>query len=101
MGEVKPWRGAAAAGSEAAPGTHASDLSQVFSYPSLGALFEGGSAQPLAEMRARLSRTHQDLERVVRQGPRDDAARAALAARAYGIAAALLDELERLRDGAK
>ena len=80
-----------------------SDLSSVFNYPSLGQLFDAGDARPLEEMRARLTRTGQDLERVVRQGPKEDAERAARAARAVAVTLQFLDDLERLRreDGRK
>lgn len=74
-----------------------SDLSSVFNYPSLGQLFDAGDARPLEEMRARLNRTGQDLERVVRQGPKEDAERAARAARAVAVTLQFLDDLERLR----
>ena len=74
-----------------------SDLSSVFNYPSLGQLFDAGDARPLEEMRARLTRTGQDLERVVRQGPKEDAERASRAARAVAVTLQFLDDLEKLR----
>ncbi|HWS86726.1 MAG TPA: hypothetical protein VN282_07165 [Pyrinomonadaceae bacterium] len=74
-----------------------SDLSSVFNYPSLGQLFDAGDTRQLEEMRARLTRTGQDLERVVRQGPKEDAERAARAARAVSVTLKFLDDLERLR----
>jgi hypothetical protein len=74
-----------------------SDLSTVFNYPSLGQLFDADDARPLEEMRARLARTSQDLERVVRQGSKDDAERATRAARAVAVTQQFLDDLERLR----
>ena len=48
-------------------------------------------------MRARLTRTHQALERVIRQGAQEDADRAARAARAYTATLTLLDNLEQLQ----
>lgn len=79
-----------------------SDLSTVFNYPSLGQLFDSGGERQLEEMRAKLTRTSQDLERVVRQGPKDDAARAARAARGVAVTLQFLDDLERLRrEGAR
>ncbi len=77
----------------------AADLSSLLHYPSLGRLFEGPDTQALEEMRARLARTNQDLERVLRQGPKEDAERAARASRAVGVTLALLDELEKLKRG--
>ena len=77
------------------------DLSSLLNYPSLGRLFEGTDTQPLEEMRARLARTNQDLERVLRQGPKEDAERAGRASRAIGVTLALLEELEQVwRSGA-
>ncbi|HEX8474459.1 MAG TPA: hypothetical protein VF666_10530 [Pyrinomonadaceae bacterium] len=82
----------------AAPNDNYTDLSSLFHYPSLGRLFEGAtSASALAEMRSRLTRSHQELERVVRQGTPEDAARATRAARAYAVTLSLLDELEKLQ----
>ena len=73
------------------------DLSTLFNFPTLGRLFEGTDTQPLAEMRARLESTRQEIERVVRQGSKEDAARAARANEAYKTALSLLDKLEEIR----
>jgi hypothetical protein len=73
------------------------DLAGLFNYPSLGRLLEGGDPRALEEMRTRLARTGQELERVVRQGPREDAERAARAARAVTLTLQLLDTLDRMR----
>ncbi|MBV8859308.1 MAG: hypothetical protein JOZ02_20420 [Acidobacteria bacterium] len=73
------------------------DLAGLFNYPSLGRLLEGGDPRALEEMRARLARTNQELERVVRQGTREDADRAARAARAVTLTLALLDTLDGMR----
>ena len=75
----------------------AGDLSSVFNYPSLGQLFDADDTRPLEELRARLQRTSQDLERVVRQGPKTDAERASRAARAVAVTLRFLDDLEQLR----
>jgi hypothetical protein len=77
-----------------APGA---DLAGLFNYPSLGRLLEGGDPRALEEMRGRLTRTNQELERVVRQGTREDAARAERAARAVTLTLALLDSLDGMR----
>lgn len=80
----------------------ASDLASVFNYPSLGQLFDGTDTRALEDMRARLTRTGQDLERVVRQGPKEDAERAARAARAVTVTLQFLSDLEQMRrEGAK
>ena len=75
----------------------AADLAGLFNYPSLGRLLEGGDPRALEEMRGRLARTNQELERVVRQGTREDADRAARAARAVTLTLGLLDSLEAMR----
>ena len=77
------------------------ELAGLFNYPSLGRLVEGGDPGALEEMRGRLARTGQELERVIRQGPREDADRAARAARAVTLTLELLETLEGMRrDGA-
>ena len=78
-------------------GEQTDDLAGLFNYPSLGRLLEGGDPRALEEMRARLARTNQELERVVRQGTREDADRAARAARAVTLTLALLDSLDGMR----
>ncbi len=75
----------------------AANLAGLFNYPSLGRLLEGGDPRALEEMRGRLARTNQELERVVRQGTREDADRAARAARAITLTLSLLDTLEGMR----
>lgn len=91
-------RGSASGGNDAATDASA-DLSSLFNYPSLGKLFEGQNADAsLADMRTRLARTNQDLERVIRQGSKEDAERAAKVTRAFAITLAFLSELEELRN---
>ncbi|HEX5709289.1 MAG TPA: hypothetical protein VFX96_18440 [Pyrinomonadaceae bacterium] len=83
---------------ESAPAdSSAADLSSVFNYPALGQLFDSTDTRALEEMRARLARTGQDLERVVRQGPKEDAERASRAARAVNVTLEFLNELEKMR----
>ncbi|HEV2763181.1 MAG TPA: hypothetical protein VGV38_09310 [Pyrinomonadaceae bacterium] len=79
------------------PAPSAEDLSSLLNYPSLGRLFEGSDTRALEEMRTRLGRTNQDLERVVRQGSKEDAERAGRASRAVAATLTFLDELEQLR----
>ena len=96
-GNSSHTRASTAPPAEGAP----ADLSSLLHYPSLGRLFEGADSQALEETRARLRRTSQDLERVIRQGPREDAERAVRAARAVSVTLELLDSLEQIRrDGA-
>jgi hypothetical protein len=82
--------------------TDAPDLSSLYHYPALGGLFEQPDSPQLAEMRGRFSRSTQALERVLRQGTKDEAERAARALRAYETVAGLFDDLQKLqREGAK
>ena len=81
---------ASAAGSE--PG--ASGLESLLTYPSLARLFETQDPKALDDMRSRLERTRQSLERVVRQGPAADSISAARILSAYDLALSLLQELE-------
>ena len=81
-----------------APGSDSpADLAEIFNYPSLGKLFDDADPRALGEMRERLTRTGQDLERVVRQGPKEDAERAARAVRAVNLTLEFLGDLEKLR----
>ena len=82
---------------EASSATAPADFSALFNFPSLGRLFEGTDAEPLREMRARLERTRQELERVIRQGSKEDAERASQANEAYQTTLALFDKLEEIR----
>ena len=89
-------KGAQRAGQTPA-GESAAGLSSLLNYPALGRLFESPRGPALAEMRERLRRTNQDLERVIRQAPKDEADRAARVARAYAVTLALLDEAEEIK----
>ena len=88
-GRTNETTGEAAAGS--------SDLSSLLNYPSLGRLFEGTDSSALEDSRGRLDRTNQDLERVVRQGTKEDADRASRASRAVLLTLSFLGDLDQLR----
>ena len=82
--------------------TDSPDLSSLYHYPSLGGLFEQPDSPQLAEMRERFSQSKQALERVLRQGTKDDAERAKRVLRAYEAVSGLFDDLQKLqREGAK
>lgn len=72
----------------------AEDLSAFFKFPSLGRLFQSADRTALAEMRHQLTQTNQHLERVIRQGAKEDSDRAVLISRAYDLTLTLLEELE-------
>ena len=99
MSTLRRGSGAQETSAAAAGGAEekAPDLAGLFNYPSLGRLLEGGDPRALEEMRGRLARTNQELERVVRQGTREDADRAARAARAVALTLALLESLDGMR----
>jgi hypothetical protein len=78
----------------AADGSGASGLESLLTYPSLARLFETQDSKALDDMRSRLERTRQSLERVVRQGPSADSTRAARILSAYDLTLSLLQELE-------
>src|SRR5262245_20161863 len=75
-------------------GERVSVVEALLTYPSLARLFETQDAKALDDMRSRLYRTRQNLERVVRQGPSSDANRAARILGAYDLALLLLKDLE-------
>jgi hypothetical protein len=76
----------------------AENLASIFKYPSLDSLFEGDGSG-LTEMRQRLMRTNQELERLIRHGSTEDARRATMISRAYQVTLSLLDEIEASRKG--
>jgi len=61
-------------------------------YPLVEQLFATGG---VLDMRARLARTLEDLERVVRRGPPEDVQAASKAILAYNLTIEVLDELQR------
>lgn len=75
----------------------ANDLSSLLNYPSISRLFDGPDPNALEDMRSKLSRTSQDLERVIRQGSKEDAERAERAVKAIGVTQDFLNTLEQMR----
>lgn len=73
----------------------ASDIPSLFNYPNLEHLFEKGDFSALEEMRTRLKRTVQSIERVLRHGTKEELERAVRAAAAYRTVLELLDELQQ------
>ncbi len=76
---------------------YAEDLAQIFNYPSIGQLFDNSDSQRLADFRSRLSNTRENLERIIRYGSRDEAARADKAAHAIQITLDFLKTLQKMR----
>ena len=70
------------------------DLSAFLNFPSLSRLFQGADRAALSEVRSQLTQTNQYLERVIRQGTKEDADRAILISRSYDLTLTLLKELE-------
>jgi hypothetical protein len=92
----------ASASAQTGAATDSPDLSSLYHYPSLGGLFEQPDSPQLEAMRERFSRSTQALERVLRQGTKDEAERAARALRAYETVSTLFDDLQKLqREGTK
>ncbi|HEY0078945.1 MAG TPA: hypothetical protein VGB73_09895 [Pyrinomonadaceae bacterium] len=71
------------------------DLASLFNYPNLEHLFEKPDFSALEEMRARLKRTLQSIERVLRHGSKAEVERAVRAAAALRATLELLDELQQ------
>lgn len=70
------------------------DLSAFLNFPSLSRLFQGVDRAALSEIRSQLTQTNQHLERVIRQGTKEDSDRAVLISRSYDLTLTLLKELE-------
>ena len=73
---------------------HEDDLSAFLNFPSLSRLFQGADRAALSDLRSQLTQTNQYLERVIRQGTKEDADRAVLISRSYNLTLTLLKELE-------
>ena len=76
---------------------NADDLAQIFNYPSIGQLFDDSDSTGIENFLAKFSRTRENLERIIRSGSRDEAARADKAARALQITTDFLQTLQTMR----
>jgi pantoate kinase len=72
-------------------------IESLFKYPSLEKVFDRTDASRLAAMKRKMQATVDDLERVIRRGSKEDAAKAAKVVEAFRIALKFLDELETIR----
>jgi LDH2 family malate/lactate/ureidoglycolate dehydrogenase len=73
------------------------DLAKLFNYPSIGELFSGQDSQRLDDFSSKLQTTRENLERIVRYGNRDEAARATRAVRGIEVTLDFLKTLQDLR----
>jgi cell fate (sporulation/competence/biofilm development) regulator YlbF (YheA/YmcA/DUF963 family) len=73
------------------------DISKILNYPALDKLFDEHNPNALAEIRGKFDKTQQDLERVIRQGSKEDAEKAGKVSRAIKITLDLLDNIEELK----
>jgi cell fate (sporulation/competence/biofilm development) regulator YlbF (YheA/YmcA/DUF963 family) len=73
------------------------DISKILNYPSLDKLFDENNPNALAEIRGKFGKTQEDLERVIRQGSKEDAEKAGKVSRAIKITLDFLDNLEELK----
>jgi hypothetical protein len=71
------------------------DLTAFLKFPSLSRLFQSSEPGALATMRSQLAQTNKRLERVIRQGTKEEADRAVRVSRAYTLTLNLLNEIER------
>ena len=72
-------------------------IESLFKYPSLEKVFDREDSEKLSAMKQKMQATLEDLERVVRRGAKEDAAKAAKVIAAYQTALKFLDELETIR----
>ncbi len=73
------------------------DLAKLFNYPSIGELFSGNDSRRLDEFSSKLTNTRENLERIVRYGNRDEAARATRAVRGIEVTLEFLNTLQNFR----
>jgi cell fate (sporulation/competence/biofilm development) regulator YlbF (YheA/YmcA/DUF963 family) len=73
------------------------DISKILNYPALDKLFDEHNPNALAEIREKFNKTQQDLERVIRQGSKEDAEKAGKVSHAVKITLEFLDNLEELK----
>lgn len=72
-------------------------INSLLNYPSLEKVFDPTDARNLPAIKRKMQVTIDDLERVIRRGTKDDAAKAAKAVEAHKIVLSFLDELEAAR----
>jgi hypothetical protein len=73
------------------------DISKILNYPALDKLFDEHNPNSLDEIRTKFDKTLQDLERVIRQGSKEDAEKANKTLQAVKITLDFLSNLEELK----
>lgn len=73
------------------------EAAKLFNYPSIGELFSDSDPHRLNDFFTRLSATRENLERVIRYGNHDEAARASKAAGAVNVTLEFLQSLQNIR----
>lgn len=71
------------------------DLAQLFNYPSIGQLFSDKETRRLEDFFARLTATHENLERVIRYANPGEAEKAARASQAIKTTLEFLRNLQK------
>lgn len=72
-------------------------IESLLKYPSLEKVFDPQDEKQFAAMKLKMQATIDDLERVIRRGSNEDAAKAAKIVEAYRITLSFLDELDARR----
>ncbi len=72
-------------------------IESLFKYPSLEKVFDPTDEKQLTTLKQKMQATIEDLERVIRRGSNEDAAKAAKVVEAYKISLNFLDELDQRR----
>ncbi len=72
-------------------------IETLLKYPSLEKVFDPADAPAFPAMKRKMQATVDDLERVVRRGSKEDAAKAAKVVEAFQISLKFLDELDMRR----
>jgi hypothetical protein len=73
------------------------DIAKILNYPSLDKLFDEHNPNALAEIKVKFDKTQQDLERVLRQGSKEDAEKADKTLKALKVTLDFLAHLEELK----
>jgi len=73
------------------------NLAKLFDYPAVGELFSDTDSHRFDEFCNKLRMTRENLERIVRYGKTDEAARATRAVRAIEVTLEFLGNLQKMR----